>query len=353
MKFKSLNVLTRVLCLFSFLVVMVISTSVQAAPIQMRILYAYPDTTQHGINMHYFKALADKYLAGKLEVKLYGNAMICPISKEPTTVLTGGAEAFYSVTNILETLDPAEAIYMIPYLWATGPGNTKHIRKGFASPRIEGVLRERQKKLGLYRLGSICTAEGFTYFSNPRELKKPEDFKGLRMRHPGGLNGARMFELLGANPVMVPGTEVPIALQSNVVDGLTTTPLHWFDARWLTKHGTLPYWAAYSLPFMVNLKWWEKLPADIRDVIENKIFPETQEFGYKSMEAKSVATIEKSKNAPFNVKFYTMTLAEQKRMRDVTQGPGIEAFRKAVGTEVADDMIKAVKELTPPEYKLD
>jgi C4-dicarboxylate-binding protein DctP len=328
-------------------------TTAEAKPIQMRILYAYPDTTQHGMNMHHFKALADKYLAGKVEVKLYGNAMVCPINKEPTTVLSGGAEAFYSVTNILETMDPAEAIYMIPYLWATGPGNTKHIRKGFASPQIEGVLRERQKKLGFYRLGSICTAEGFTYFSNPRPLKNPDDFKGLRMRHPGGLNGSRMFELLGAIPVSVPGTEVPIALQSNVIDGLTTTPLHWFDARWLTKHATLPYWAAYSLPFVVNLKWWNNLPADIRDVIENKIMPEVQEFGYKALEEKTPATLKKASQPPFNVQVYTMTKAEQKKMRDLLQQPCVDAFRKAIGPEVADPMIKAVRDLMPAEFALD
>ena len=324
-----------------------------AKAIKMRIIHAYPETTQHGRNMFKFQELTEKYTNGRVKVTLFANASICPITKEVTTVLTGGAEACYNVGGIIESIDKAEAIWTIPFLFRTAPGDVRHIRKAFLDPRIEGVLKERQMKKGLYRLGTPCTVDGFFFGNNKRPITKLEDFKGLKMRHPGGLMGALFYKGLGASGIVVPGTEVPVALQTGVVDGLTTVPLHYHDARWHTKYATIPYWCTYSLPFLANLKWWEKLPADIRDIIDNKVMPEVMEFSFKEMETRAPETIEIIQKAPFNVQVSTFSKAELKRMKDATQAAGIKKFQEAIGKDLADSMINAARELTPKDMLID
>jgi TRAP-type C4-dicarboxylate transport system substrate-binding protein len=338
--------------IFAFAVIVNPAMS-QAKTIKMRIIHAYPDTTQHGRNMFKFQELTEKYTNGRVKVVIFSNASVCPITKEATTVLSGGAEALYNIAGIIESIDRAEAIWTVPFLFRTSPGDTRHIRKAFRDDRIEGVLKKRQMDKGFYRLGSPCTVDGFFFGCNKKELKTLEDFQGLKLRQPGGLLGELFFRQLGASAIVVPGTEVPVALQTGVVDGLTTVPLHYHDARWHTKYATIPYWCTYTLPFMANLKWWNKLPNDIKDIIDNKVMPELMEFAFNEVDKRTVEMFETIQKPPYNVKVYTMPKSELKRMKEATQEPCMEKFIDVVGKDTANGMIQAAKELTPPDMALD
>ena len=105
----------------------------EAKVIKMRIIHAYPDTTQHGRNMFKFQELVEKYTDGRVKVTIFANASVCPISKEITTVLTGGAEFSYNIGGIVESVDKAEAIWTIPFLFRNAP-------RGYAS-HAESILR--------------------------------------------------------------------------------------------------------------------------------------------------------------------------------------------------------------------
>ncbi len=322
-------------------------------PIKIRIIHAYPETTQHGRNMLKFKELAEKYTEGRVEVTIFPNASVCPITKEVQTVLGGGAEICYNIGGIIEAIDPAEAIWTIPYLFRNAPGDCRHIRKAFLDPRLEGVLHERQLKKGLWRLGTPCTVDGFLIACNKHPIKTLEDFKGLKMRHPGGIMGPIFFDKLGCSAITVPGTEVPVALETGVVDGLTTVPLHYFDARWITKYVTIAYWNTYSLPLLANLEWWNSLPKDIQDIITNKVMPELMEYSFSEVEKRTPKVIEEIQKPPYNVEVYYPPKEEIKRWRDATQPACIEKFKELVGEELAMSMINAAKELTPPDMVLD
>jgi C4-dicarboxylate-binding protein DctP len=334
------------------LVVSPFQASAAADAIKMRIIHSYPETTQHGRNMIKFKELAEKYTNGRVNVQLFANASVCPITKEPATVLTGGAEACYNVAGIIEGIDRAEAIWSVPYLFRTAPGDTRHIRKAFFDPEIEGVLKQRQEAKGLYRLGTPCTVDGFFFGSNKRPIKTLADFQGLKIRSPGGLLGETFMRSLGANPVVIPGTEVPVALQTGVVDALTTVPLHYHDARWHTKYATTPYWCTYSLPFLANLKWWNKLPDDIKKIIDKKVMPELMAFSFDEVDRRTLDILKIMQKPPFNVEIYNMPMAEQKKIKEATQGACIKKFQDTIGKDLADKMIKASKILTPKDMVL-
>ena len=338
--------------LFCFVLFFAGMVSASSAPIKMRILHSYPDNTRHGLNMARFEELVEKYTDGRVDVEIYSNASICPINKEVTTVLTGGAEACYNVGSIIENVDRAEAIWMIPYLLRINLGEVRHI-KAVMSPdsKVEQILKERQAKKGLYRLGSITTVDGFVFYNNQHPLTTWKDFKGLKMRHPGGLFGELIFRELGANPIVIPGTEVPVALQTNVIDGLTTTLMHYHDARWHTKYATPSYWAGFSLPLLVNLKWWNNLPDDIQKIIAGKVMPEIQEWAWDQVNSETAKKVKEMQNEPFNVKVNFMDRAAEKEIEKMVQAKAIKVFQEAVGKDVADTMIECVRTLTPEDLK--
>jgi len=301
---------------------------------RMRIVHAYPDHTQHGRNMAFFKEKVEAYTDGRVTVTIHPNAELGPITQEVSMVLAGTVDASYNIGGILEGTDPAEAIWNVPFLMKVAPGQGEHMRRVMYDETIQGILAKRQAAKGLKRLGHVPTLTGFMLVANNvRPVETLEDLKGLRIRHPGGLMGELYIKALGASPMTVAGAEVPVALQQGVVDGLVTTPVHYHDARWHTKFMTLPFYAGYGIPFVASLRWWNGLPADIQEIIEKKVIPETQAFAYDAVIDLENRYVEEMQKPPYNVKISWLSPEEMGRFSGQVREQAIERFVKAVGPE--------------------
>lgn len=317
----------------------------------MRLAHGYPDTTNHGRNALYFKEAVEKYTNGRVEVKLYSNAQLGPINRELSMCLAGDIDATYNIGGIVETVDPAEAIYQIPFLVTSEPGVGDYAYAMKDNENIEGVLRSRQAELGFYRLGNLPSLFGFfTVANNVRPVDKLADAAGLKIRSSGGMMGNLFIESMKASPITIAGAEVPVALSQGVVDGMISHIAHYHDSKWHTKYITFPYWCGYSNPILVNLEWWEKLPADLQEIIAEKAFPETQEYAWEAMKTHDIECLEAIQKEPYNVKVSyldTNDPAVIKWMEDV-QKKGIEEFIKVVGSDaqgLIDETIKVGENL--------
>lgn len=301
---------------------------------QMRIVHPYPEHTQHGRNMEFFKEKAEAYTDGRLKVTIYPNAQLGPAGQEASMVLAGTVDASYNLSGILEGVDPAEAIWSIPFLIKVAPGQGEHMRRVMNDETVNTILSRRMAEKGLKRLGHIPTLTGFMLVgNNVRPVETLEDFKGLRIRHPGGLMGELYIKSLGGSPMTVAGAEVPIALQQGVVDGLVTTPVHYHDARWHTKYMTLPFYASYGLPFFASKSWWDGLPADIQSIIADKVMPETQAHAYDAVIELENRYIEEMQKPPYNVTINWVSPEQMDRFAAEVRGPAIERFVEVVGPD--------------------
>lgn len=131
------------------------------------------------------------------------------------------------------------------------------------------IVRKAYADHGLYPLAPQAVS-GITLYSK-RPLKTIEDFKGLKVRSTGVI--ADVFKKAGATPVFFPGEELYQALQTGVCDAA-----HWgstsagWDMRFqeVTKYIIKPFLANITnCEIMVNLNVWNKLPADLKAVIED------------------------------------------------------------------------------------
>jgi TRAP-type C4-dicarboxylate transport system substrate-binding protein len=316
-----------------------------AAQSKMRIAHAYPEHTQHGRNMAFFKQKVEELTGGRLVVTIHPNAELGAISQEVTMVQTGTVDATYNISGIVEGVDPGEAIWNIPFLLKVAPGQGEHMRRVMNDKTIQNILAKRQAGKGLKRLGHIPTLNGFMVVSNNvRAVEKLDDLKGLRIRHPGGLMGELYIRNLGASPMTVAGAEVPVALQQGVVDGLVTTPVHYHDARWHTKFMTLPFYAGYGLPFLASLRWWNSLPKDLQEIIETKAIPETQAYAAKAVDELEIRYIKEMQAAPYNVKISWLSPEEMENFAGKVRDAAVERFVKAVGAD-GQTMVDQVKKL--------
>src|SRR3982074_523580 len=103
-----------------------------------------------------------------------------------------------------------------------------------------------------------------------KPLRKPEDFRGLKMRIQSSKVLDAEMRALGASPQVMAFSEVYQALQTGVGDGAERPPSNFYTQKMheVQKYLTLSnhHYLAYAV--IVNKKFWDGLPADIRTTLE-------------------------------------------------------------------------------------
>jgi TRAP-type mannitol/chloroaromatic compound transport system substrate-binding protein len=127
------------------------------------------------------------------------------------------------------------------------------------------LMGEIYKKLGILLVGVMWW--GVESWPSKKPIRRMEDFKGLKIRVPQGME-ADLLTRLGASVVVLPGTEIYSALDKGVVDATNWSVAS--DNDRLGYHKVAPYFTYpgfHSMPtgdFAVNPREWDRLPADIK-----------------------------------------------------------------------------------------
>lgn len=204
---------------------------------------------------------------GRLDIKLFPANQLGSDTDLLSQVRSGGVEFFNQSSAVLATLNPI-----------TGIVNT-----GFAFQNYDAVWKAMdgelgahiRKKIGASGLVSVCRAwdNGFRHItSSTREIRRPEDLKGFKIRVPQAPMLTSLFKALEAGAAPINFNELYSALQTKVVEGqenplpiISTAKLYEVQKSIsLTSH----VWDAYWI--LGNRKAWERLPADIRAIVERE-----------------------------------------------------------------------------------
>jgi len=304
---------------------------------KMRLSHVYPDTTQHGRNANYFKELVEKETQGRVKVEIFPNAQLGSTKDEMGMVKAGTVEAVLTISSPVETLEPMEAIYAIPFLWKINPGDSKQFDiLSQHNSLIESSIRNKMKEKGIYRLGCLNTQYGHVIVgNNVRRVTKPEDMKGLKIRYIGGLLGKVLLDKVGASGMVIAGPEVPVALNQGVIDGIQSAVLHIHDARWITKYILATIFRPYTIPLCVNLKWWESLPKDLQDIIQLKVMTQAQSYATTETIKLEKEAVKKLQQPPFNVVIDIVKDEDVEKWANYNnmREEGIKRYLSAVGPE--------------------
>jgi C4-dicarboxylate-binding protein DctP len=103
-----------------------------------------------------------------------------------------------------------------------------------------------------------------------KPLRSPEDFKGAKMRIQSSKVLDAQFRALGAIPQVMAFSEVYQGLQSGVVDGTENTPSNVYTQKTheVQKYLTLSNHGYVGYAVVVNAKFWNGLPPELRTLLE-------------------------------------------------------------------------------------
>ena len=249
-----------------------ISAPMVARAQQAEFVYKYannlPDTHPLNVRAREMSAAIKAETGGRFDLQIFPNSQLGSDTDMLSQIRSGGVEFFTLSGLILATLVPAASINGI----------------GFAFPDYETVWKAMDGDLGAHVRAEITKANlvvmdkiwdnGFRQTtSSSRPINGPDDFKGFKIRVPVSPLWTSMFKAFDASPASINFSEVYSALQTKVVEGqenplalISTAKL--FEVQKycsMTNHMWDGFW------FLANRRAWERLPADIRAIVQNNI----------------------------------------------------------------------------------
>jgi C4-dicarboxylate-binding protein DctP len=233
-------------------------------PIVIKFSHVAAADTPKGQAAEQFKKLAEERTKGKVKVEVYPNSMLYKDKEELEALQLGSVQMLAPVPGKFGPIGLAEfEAFDLPYLFP----DIETLHRVYAGPVGQGLLKKLETR-GL--VGLAFWDNGFRVMSANRPIHVPAEMKGLKMRINSSKVNAAIMKSVGAIPQTMAFSEVYQALDTGVVDG-TEGPLSnlYTQKQYeVQKHVTLTFHTISNYVVVVNKKFWDGLPPDIRTALD-------------------------------------------------------------------------------------
>jgi C4-dicarboxylate-binding protein DctP len=303
------------------------------SPIVIKFSHVVAANTPKGAAAEKFKELAEKYTEGKVKVEVYPNSTLYKDKEELEALQLGAVQMLAPSNSKFGPIGVREfEVFDLPYILP----DLATLRKVTEGPLGAKLLKKLEPK-GM--TGLAYWDNGFKEMTANKKLITPDDYKGVKFRVQSSKVLEAQFRALGAIPQVMAFSEVYQALQTGVVDGQENTTSNIYSQKMhevqkymtMTNHGYIGY------VVVVNKKFWDGLPADIRGQLE-KAMKEATEFG-NGQSAKenddALAQIKKTGKT----EIITLTPEQDAAMRKAMD-PVYKDVATRVGQPLIDEFVK-------------
>ncbi|MFC7297661.1 DctP family TRAP transporter solute-binding subunit [Herminiimonas aquatilis] len=260
-----------------------------------------PSDTPKGQAALRFKELTEQASRRRVRVDVYPNNQLYKESDELEALQLGAVQMVApSLAKLAQFGVQDFEIFDLPYLFA----NKDAVSRVTEGAIGKSMLRKLESK-GM--IGLAYWNNGFKIMSSNKPLKMPADFIGQRMRIHSSPVLEDQMEALGAIPQMLDGNEIYFALHSRIVDGVESSPVNFYAKKLyeVQSHVTVSNHGYLGNAVIVNKKFWDSLPSDLRKVIEDAM-REATVYGNNLAAKENDAALEAiKKNKKVTVHFLT------------------------------------------------
>ena len=302
-------------------------------PVVIKFSHVVAADTPKGKAADKFKELAEKYSNGKIKVEVYPNSTLYKDKEELEALQLGAVQMLAPSNSKFGPIGIREfEVFDLPYILP----DLKTLRKVTDGPLGARLLKLLDAK-GM--TGLAYWDNGFKQMSANKKLIAPSDYKGLKFRIQSSKVIEAQFRELGAIPQVMAFSEVYQALQTGVVDGQENTWSNIYTQKMnevqkyvtTTNHGYIGY------VVVVNKKFWDGLPADLREACAQAM-KEATEFGNSQSAKENEDALEQIKKAG-KTEIVALTPEQDEAMRKAMM-PVYKDVASRVGQPLIDEFLK-------------
>ncbi|WP_150427718.1 TRAP transporter substrate-binding protein [Dechloromonas sp. CZR5] len=304
-------------------------------PIVIKFSHVVAADTPKGKAAEMFAKKAGELTGGKVKVEVYANSTLYKDKEEMEALQLGAVQMLAPSLAKFGPLGVKEfEVFDLPFIFSSYD-DLRKVTNGAVGKQLLTKLEPKGIR------GLAYWDNGFKSFSANTPIKTPADLKGKKLRIQSSKVLEEQIRSVGGMPQVMAFSEVYQALQTGVVDGtenpisnLYTQKMHEVQKHLtLTEHGYLGY------AVIVNKKFWDGLPADIRKQLDDAMEQATR---YANQIAKvendaSLEAVKKSGKTTVYVPTKEERLAFKKAMVPVHQ-----KMESRVGKEVIQAVYKDI-----------
>ncbi|UWU67276.1 TRAP transporter substrate-binding protein [Bradyrhizobium sp. NC92] len=309
------------------------------SPIIIKFSHVVATDTPKGKGAEKFKELAEKYTGGKAKVEVYPNSTLYKDKEELEALQLGSVQMLAPSNSKFGPLGIREfEVFDLPYILP----DLKTLRKVTEGPLGTKLLKLLDAK-GI--TGLAYWDNGFKQMSANKKLITPADYQGVKFRIQSSRVIQAQFKALGSLPQVMAFSEVYQALQTGVVDGQENTWSNIYTQKMHevqkyiteTNHGYIGY------VVIVNKKFWDDLPADIRGQLSKAMKEATDFSNAQSQKENDDALAEIKKSGKSEI--IKLTAEQDEAMRKAME-PVYKDAAGRVGQALIDEFVKEAKSTT-------
>lgn len=309
------------------------------SPIIIKFSHVVATDTPKGKASEKFKELAEKYTGGKIKIEVYPNSTLYKDKEELEALQLGSVQMLAPSNSKFGPLGIREfEVFDLPYILP----DLKTLRKVTEGPLGLRLLKLLDSK-GI--TGLAYWDNGFKQMSANKKLVTPADYQGVKFRIQSSRVLQAQFKSLGSLPQVMAFSEVYQALQTGVVDGQENTWSNIYTQKMHevqkyiteTNHGYIGY------VVIVNKKFWDDLPADIRDQLSKAMKEATDFNNAQSQKENDDALAEIKKSGKSEI--IKLTPQQDEAMRKAME-PVYKDAAGRVGQPLIDEFLKESKSTT-------
>ncbi len=305
-------------------------------PIVIKLSHVVAENTPKGQASLKFKELAEKKLPGKVQVQVFPSSQLFGDAKEMEALLLNDVQIIAPSLSKFDRYTKKIQVFDLPFIFKDAEAALR-----FENSKEGKALLKSMEDKGL--IGLNYWGNGMRHFSANKDFRLPQDVKGLKFRIQASDVYEAIMKSLGANGQKMAFAEVYQALQTGVVDGQENSFSNTYSQKFHevqktiveSNHGILDYMV------VVNAKWWNGLPADVKKglteamneatVFNNQIAKQKNDEARAAIEAAGKAKI---------VKLTDAQLAEWKK--------AMQPVYKQFEADIGADLIKAAQAASKP-----
>jgi C4-dicarboxylate-binding protein DctP len=303
------------------------------SPIVIKFSHVVAHDTPKGKASEFFAKRAGELTKGKVKVEVYPNSQLYKDKEEMEALQLGAVQMLAPSLAKFGPLGVKEfEVFDFPFIFDDREDLHK-VTQGAVGAALLGKLDAKGVK------GLAFWDNGFKSFSANTPLKNVADFKGKKFRIQSSKVLEEEIRSMGGIPQVMAFSEVYQALQTGVVDG-TENPISNFYSQKMNEvqkylsisnHGYLGY------AVIVNKKFWDALPADVRPQLEQAM-KEATVYANKIAQEENDMSLEGVKKAG-KTTVYVMTPEERLAMKKA-MAPVHAKMADRVGKELLETIYK-------------
>ena len=238
----------------------VLATSGLAAEYTLKFSHVVSDNTPKGKAARFFEQRLEELSKGKIDVQVYPSSQLYKDNAVLKAIRLNSVQMAAPSFSKFGKIVPNLALFDLPFLFKD-MGHLHRVQDGEVGEKLKAMVTKK---------GIVALSFWDNHFkqlsSSKKALIKPEDAEGQKFRIMSSKVLEAQFHAVGANPQMMPFSEVYSGLQQGVIDGQENTNSNIFTKKFhevqkyltVTNHGYLGYLVVMSK------KFWNSLPADLQ-----------------------------------------------------------------------------------------